>query len=91
MTSPTPLERCLRMYELPALDFVKAVTEVRRLATILEDDTFPSADKLEEMPVRERMAGTITIMRDHLATIGDTSGWAAAERFQTTLRNRRSR
>lgn len=71
------------MYELPALEFVSAVTEVRRLATILEG----ALPHFEDAELRERMAATIATMRDHLATIGDRSSWAAAERFQNYLRD----
>lgn len=75
------------MYELPALDFISTVTEIRRLATVLDRDTDWQRGKVEDMGVRERMAETIIAMRDSLSTIGDRSSWAAADRFQRYLKD----
>lgn len=75
------------MYELPALEFLHVVTEIRRLATVLEQDTFKDDAFVSDMAVRERMADTIAKMRDHLATIGDTSAWVAADRFEGLLKD----
>lgn len=89
MTSEAPfLMRWLRMQELPALEFIEAVTEIRRLVTVIEDDdTFPDKGNFENADARERMAATITIMRDNLQLIGNTSAWIAADRFQQHLRD----
>lgn len=85
MTTATPLGTCLRMYELPALDFINAVTEIRRLATIIGQFTGAADEQISDVSVRERMGGTIAAMRDHLATIGDKSAWVAADRFHSIL------
>lgn len=84
MSVPTRFEKYLEMLELPALEFLSVVTEIRRLATVL--DQFPDDDDEAPSPeVRARMAITIGNMREHLATIAAQSAWVAANRFHGRL------
>ncbi|MFL6857369.1 MAG: hypothetical protein ACJ8EB_05615 [Allosphingosinicella sp.] len=72
------------MLELPALEFISVVIEIRRLATVM--DGFPAdAGELTSPEVRERMAMTIAAMREHLSTIAAQSAWVAADRLQRQL------
>jgi hypothetical protein len=77
------------MQELPALEFLGAITEIRRLAILLErdQDTFPDGGYFESTAAREKMAETIAAMRDHLELVGNTLAYIAADRFQKQLRD----
>lgn len=74
------------MLELPALDFVAVVAEVRRLITLL-DQNVVDAETAVPQEMRTRMAGTVGSMREHLATIAAQSAWVAANRFHGYLEN----
>lgn len=89
VSNATPLERHLGMFELPALDFVNVVTEIRRLATVLDGEEIKKAgnEQFNMSAFRERMADTTATMRDLLETIGDKSAWVAADRFERLLRD----
>jgi hypothetical protein len=75
------------MYELPALEFIGAAIEIRRLITTLDQDqgTFPDAGPFDHEGSRQRMAGIVSIMATHLQTIGNTLAWIAADRLQKNL------
>ncbi|KRC79087.1 hypothetical protein [Sphingomonas sp. Root241] len=72
------------MLELPPLEFVSVVVEIRRLATVLANFQSDAAE-LARPDVKDRMAGTIDTMREHLATIAAQSAWVAANRLHTQL------
>ena len=86
MSAPTRIARLFRMYELPAEDFIRSITEIRRLLTIMSTD-LAGAEEIVEPSLRQRMAPTIDGMRGHLASIGDQSAWVAADRLHGRLTN----
>lgn len=76
------------MYELPALEFISAAIEIRRLVTVLEkEEGFPDDGEFDHQGSRHRMAGTVSIMATHLQTVGNTLAWIAADRLQKNLLN----
>lgn len=84
MMQPSSPARYREMLELPALNFLTVITEIKRLATVLAQD-LPGAGEAVSPNVRTNMAGTISNMREHLAAIGAQSAWVAADRFHGRL------
>ena len=72
------------MFELPASDFIAVVMEVKRLSTLLGQQTSEHNDEAPTW-VRTNLSGTIASMRDHLSTIGAQSAWVAADRLHKML------
>lgn len=75
------------MIELDSVRFLEAVREVRRLATIVEQD-LGDLEAVSSHDIRQRVAGTISEMRDQISFIGAQSAWVAANRFHQLLLNR---
>ena len=74
------------MLELNAAQLFGAVTEVRRLATILEQE-LPGGDEPFIADARNRVADTLQSLSGHLSDVGAQSAWVAAERLVNRLRN----
>jgi hypothetical protein len=74
------------MLELNAAQLFGAVTEVRRLATILEQE-LPGEDEPFIGDARNRVADTVQALSGNLSDVGAQSAWVAAERLINRLRN----
>lgn len=77
--------RLLDMLELDATRLIGVVTEVRRLATVLEQDLAGADSSLDVGDVRNRISETIRQMTEQLSLIGAQSAWVAANRLHAAL------
>ena len=73
------------MLELDATIFIGVVTEVRRLATVMEQDLPGGNETLTAGGIRDRFTLTIGQMREQLAIMGAQSAWVAANRLHAVL------
>lgn len=73
------------MLELEALKFIGVITEVRRLATILNQDLIGGAENLDSGLTRSRIADIVAELRNQLTMVGAQSAWVAANRLHDCL------